>query len=151
MGSANVSASVSVDAPVELVFERITDHEAMRDWPGVSKCVLISEGEPRNGLGAVRLITARGLTLHERVVFYEDPVGYDYTIFKGLPVEHLGKVRLASTERGVEVSWKVRLQSRVPLLAQTVGGMLQRGLPGALRYFKEQTEAASRRSMATPP
>lgn len=143
MGQANVLVSARVAAPIDVVFERISDHEAMRDWPGVKKSVLIAEGDPRNGVGAVRAITASGLTIHERVVHYDPPHRYDYKIIKGLPVDHLGSVCL--TERGdaVDVQWQVTMHSRIPFLAQVVGMLIRRGLPAALSYVKREAERAA--------
>jgi uncharacterized protein YndB with AHSA1/START domain len=139
MGRSEVETRVVVAAPIEHVFERITDHEAMRDWPGVAACRLIVPGEPRNGVGAVRRIRAGGVTLEEKVVRFEPPRRYDYTIIKGLPVQHLGVVALAPVAGGVEVQWRVSVSSRVPLMAQLVGVALRLALPRALRHFARVT------------
>jgi len=143
VGHTRVHLSESVRAPIELVFDRITDHEAMRDWPGVSNCRLVEQGEPKNGVGAVRAVTTRGLTLHERVVRFEPPLGYDYSIVKGLPVQHLGRVRLEQRGDEVQLDWTIEMSSRIPLLAQIVGKLLARGMPSALSYFKRETERAA--------
>jgi uncharacterized protein YndB with AHSA1/START domain len=143
MGRAKVLVEQTVRAPLDVVFDRITDHEAMSDWPGVGSSKLVVEGEPRNGVGAVREVRSNGLALQEKVVLFERPHRYHYTIIKGLPVEHLGTVSLEQRGDGVHIEWKVRLSSKIPLLAQIVGFALQRGLPGALRHFAKQTEAAA--------
>ena len=137
MGFARIEVSVVVRAPLQQVFERITDHEAMAQWPGISSCALIAEGTPRNGVGAIRRIKASGLTLDEQVVSFEPPHGYAYQIIRGLPVKHLGTVRLTEAADGVRVDWHVELSSRLPLVAQLVGMALRRGLPGALKYFAQ--------------
>ncbi len=140
MGQAQVSKKLHIQAPIELVFERLVDHEAMSDWPGIASCRLVREGTPRNGLGAVRQVKARGLTLLEEIVHYEPPLRYDYRITKGLPVDHLGSVRLSPTESGVELSWEVRMTSRWPLVCEVVGNLLGKGLDEALARFKAETE-----------
>lgn len=139
MGKFHVATEIVVNAPRERVFERITDHERMRDWPGVSACRRITDGsgDAKNGLGAVRRITALGLTLDEQVVLYDPPNGYDYSIVRGLPVTHRGVVRLASQGDATRVTWTVDLSSRVPLLAQVVGRALSLGLPRALKHFSK--------------
>jgi uncharacterized protein YndB with AHSA1/START domain len=142
MGKSSIEAHAFVAAPIEHVFERITDHEGMREWPGVAYCQLVVEGEPRNGMGAVRRIRAGGLTLEEQVVRFEPPRGYSYTIVKGLPVEHLGEVELTKAPGGVDVRWRVRMSSRVPLLAEAVGAALQVGLRRALGHFARVTATA---------
>ncbi len=140
MGQAHISKKLHIEAPIELVFERISDHEAMSDWPGIASCQLVREGTPRNGLGAVRQVKARGLTLLEEIVHYEPPLRYDYRITKGLPVDHLGSVRLSPTEGGVELSWEVRMTSRWPLVCEIVGHLLGNGIDAALAWFKAETE-----------
>jgi uncharacterized protein YndB with AHSA1/START domain len=140
MGKSHVEHRVRVRAPIEYVFERITDHEAMASWPGITWCKLVREGQPRNGLGAVRRIRAGGVTLDEEVVQFEPPRRYDYSIIKGLPVTHRGTVTLREEGGAVEVRWRVDLDSRVPLVAQIVGHMLGRGLPGALAAFCADAE-----------
>lgn len=143
VGHTRVHFSRSVRAPLALVFDRITDHEAMRDWPGVTDCTLVAQGHPKNGVGAVRAVKARGLTLHERVVRFEPPHGYDYSIIKGLPVQHLGRVRLEQRGDAVLVDWTIELSSKIPLLAQVVGKLLERNIPSALAYFQRETERAA--------
>ena len=142
VGSTRIQIPETVRAPLQTVFERLTDHEAMRDWPGIGDCTLVEHGSPRNGVGAVRAVTTKGLTLHERVVRFDPPHGYDYTIIKGLPVRHLGQVRLAEHGDAVRIDWTIEMSSRIPLLAQIVGKLLRRGLPAALSYFKRETERA---------
>lgn len=132
---SEVRVRAHVRAPVADVFARITDHEAMRDWPGISACRLIVEGEPKNGLGAIRRITSMGLTLDEKVVQWEPPNRYDYQIVRGLPVEHRGTVTIAAKHGGADVEWTVKLASRVPLVAELTGAALRLGLAKALRHF----------------
>ena len=142
MGSTEIVMESQVRAPIEAVFEALTDHEGMSDWPGVSAATLITEGTPRNGVGAVRALVARGLTLHEEIVHFDAPNRYDYTIVKGLPVKHLGSVRLRSEGELVHVEWKVVMSSRIPFLAQIVGKLLRQGLPKALEHVKREIESA---------
>jgi len=144
VGRTRIHLTETIRAPLQLVFDRISDHEDMRNWPGVSDCRLVAEGQPRNGIGAVRAVKARGLTLHEKVVSFDPPDGFDYTIVKGLPVDHLGQVRLSEAGDQTRIDWTVEMSSRIPLLAQLVGMILKRGLPSALAHFKRETERAAR-------
>lgn len=142
MGQVHVVKKILIDAPIERVFEQLVDHEAMSDWPGVGSCVLVREGAPRNGLGAVRQVKTNGLSLLEEVVHYEAPTGYDYRITKGLPVEHLGTVRLSEMGDGVELRWEVRMSSGWPLICGFVGSRLSKGLDQVLPWFKQCVESA---------
>jgi uncharacterized protein YndB with AHSA1/START domain len=146
MGRGEVHLTIDLDAPLELVFERITDHEALADWPGVSSSRLVREGSPRNGLGAVRRVTAMGLPLHEEVIQFEPPRRMDYKIVKGLPVDHRGTITLSASGAGTTLEWKITMSSRVPLLAQATTRALKLGLGRGLRYFKKDTEARAKGS-----
>jgi uncharacterized protein YndB with AHSA1/START domain len=140
MGHAELEREITIDAPLAQVFAGLADHEAMARWPGVSRARLITEGTPRNGVGAVRAITAGGLTLHEQVVAFDPPRGYDYTIVKGLPVRHLGQVRCTEVNGRTRVRWHVSIDSPVPLLARGIILALGLGLGRALTFFKQETE-----------
>ena len=150
MGQTHVHVTVNIKAPIELVFDAVSDHEAMSDWPGVSSCRLVREGTPRNGQGAVREIRARGLELLEEVVHWEPPVRYDYTITRGLPVEHLGSVRVAPDGDGVTLTWDIRMSSRWPLVCGVVAYALRRSLPAALAQVKAEVEEAAALSPVDP-
>ena len=140
MVSSTVDASIVIRAPIEQVFATLSDHEGMATWPGVKSSTVVIEGTPRNGLGAVRRISAGGVTLDEKVVRWDPPSGYDYKIIKGLPVRHLGTVSLTETPAGVRVGWHIKLSSAIPFLARIIAFQLQKGLPGALRHVASVIE-----------
>lgn len=138
--ATRVRRQIIVRAPIDYVFERVSDHEDMANWPGVKACRLVREGEPRNGVGAVRQLESNGLTLQEEVVRFDPPHGYDYRIIKGLPVRHYGSVELRETGDGVSITWEVRMSSRIPLLARVIGMALDRGLNAALAKLARRIE-----------
>ncbi len=140
MGKSEVRVSTRVRAPIDSVFADLTDPETMRSWPGVKRCDLIVEGSPRNGVGAVRRITAGGVTVDEKVVRFEPPTRCEYTIVRGLPVKHLGSLQLSAHGDDVAIDWCVTIESRVPLFAQIMGGVLKRGLRRVLVHFKRTVE-----------
>jgi hypothetical protein len=145
MSVSRLVTTIMIRANMEDVFDRLIDHEGMASWPGIGSCKLIVEGSPRNGLGAVRRISVRGIALDEQVVRYEPPRAFDYTIIRGLPIDaHLGEVRLADKEGAVEVVWRVRISSRWPFLARILASQLRRGLPKALRYVADGLERPTR-------
>jgi hypothetical protein len=143
MGTAHVHRSVVVNAPIAHVFDRISDHEAMGRWPGVAYCKLVREGTPRNGVGAVREIRAGGLTLREEVLVFEPPARMEYTIVKGLRVDHRGTITLVAEGERTRLTWDVRLTSRVPLFARTIAFALGLGLRRAIPFFVRETEASA--------
>lgn len=143
MGRSAIRLAFDIAAPQDFVFERIIDHEAMARWPGTSSCVLLCEGNPRNGVGAVRKIRAAGLTVHEEVTRFDPPHGYDYTIIKGLPVEHVGRVRVVPLGDTSRLEWHIELSSKIPLFSQCTLLAARIGLRRALTFFVHETERAA--------
>ena len=135
-----VDARERIRAPIAAVFEALSDHEGMARWPGIGASSLLREGTPRNGVGALRRITAGGLTLDEEVVAFEPPRRLEYTIRRGLPVTHLGIVTLVEDGDVVEVRWQVEMSSSWPLLCPAVAVGLRWGLRRALRHVRAELE-----------
>ncbi len=75
---------------------------------------------------------------------------YDYTITKGLPVEHLGSVKVAPDGAGVTLTWDIRMSSRWPLVCGVVAYSLRRSLPAALAQVKAEVEKAAALSHLDP-
>jgi uncharacterized protein YndB with AHSA1/START domain len=114
-----------IKAPIEKVFDLLSDHANYKDFPGVKDSELVKKGKPhKNGVGAVREIDAGTAWFREEITAYERPVRLDYLITKSRPpMEHKGgSVRLQSTSEGTEVTWSSTLRIRIPL----VGGLLTR-------------------------
>jgi uncharacterized protein YndB with AHSA1/START domain len=134
-----------IRAPLPKVFDALADHEAMSDWPGLDRVSLLREGNPRNGLGAIRRVDVMGLSLDEEIVRWDPPHGFDYEIIKGLPVRHLGTIELRADGDATELTWRIRLRSWVPFLAALVLARLRAGLPVALAFVARRLESAAAR------
>ncbi len=127
-------------APVEKVFDAMTDHRALADYIWLfRRSTLDREGTPApNGVGAVRRLTSYGTTFVEEVVGYERPDRWSYTVLSGAPVrDHLGTIELHPIDAGTEVTWTVRATPRIPalgwLMAPTFRWFLDVLLKGAIR------------------
>jgi uncharacterized protein YndB with AHSA1/START domain len=115
----------TIKAPIEKVFDLISDHANYKDFPGVKDSELVKKGKPhKNGVGAVREIDAGTAWFREEITAFERPVRMDYLIVKSRPpVEHQGgSVRLEKTAEGTAVIWTSTLRLRIPL----IGGLLTR-------------------------
>ncbi|MES2488167.1 MAG: SRPBCC family protein, partial [Pseudomonadota bacterium] len=115
----------TIKAPIEKVFDLLSDHANYKDFPGVKDSELVKKGKPhKNGVGAVREIDAGTAWFREEITAYERPVRLDYLITKSRPpMEHKGgSVRLEATAAGTEVTWSSTLRIRIPI----VGGLLTR-------------------------
>ncbi|TXH02656.1 MAG: SRPBCC family protein [Nevskiaceae bacterium] len=115
----------TIRAPIEQVFEQIADHEGYARFPGVRKAVLTQAGKTeRNGLGAVREISAGPAWFREAITVFQRPTRMDYQITASRPpLEHRGgSIRLQATADGTAVTWTTTMRVRVPL----IGGLLTR-------------------------
>ena len=105
---STISASRTIPAPVDIVFDEYTDHERLSDLPLVISAKLIREGATdKNGLGAVRRVNAGLMQLQEEVTVFDRPHLMEYRITWSFPrVQHdLGRVEFTSVPGGTEVSW----------------------------------------------
>ena len=115
----------TIKAPIEKVFDMISDHANYKDFPGVKDSELVKKGKPhKNGVGAVREIDTGRVWFQEEITAYERPTRLDYLIVKARPpIEHKGgSVRLEATADGTAVTWTTTLRIKIPL----VGGLLTR-------------------------
>ena len=117
------------DAPADRVFGLLTDHVGFGRALGEDIRVE-REGVPApNGLGAVRAIHARGLTIREEVVGWEADRAMDYRVVSGAPFQsHLGEIRLVPDGGGTRVDYRIRYEWPWWLGGGLVGGLIARGL-----------------------
>jgi hypothetical protein len=117
------------DAPPERVFAALTDHVGFGRALG-EDIRLEREGvPPPNGLGAVRAIHARGLTIREQVVGWEASRAMDYTVVSGAPLQnHRGEIRLFPDGAGTRVDYRIRFDWPWYLGGSIVGDLLARSL-----------------------
>ena len=72
---AGFEFKLEVNAPIEVMWSVMTNHERWSDWMPSSKVVLDPEGSPeRNGMGAVRnFMTGKIVMAREEVIGWEPP------------------------------------------------------------------------------
>ena len=113
-----------VAASPQAVWDVYTDHRGWQDWAGVREVVLRQQGEPApNGVGASRVLRARGMAIEEEVIAFDPPKRMVYRLVAGAPVRnHQGEVRLTPSQVGTHVEWVVRFDPLIPF----TGGLLAR-------------------------
>jgi hypothetical protein len=126
-------------APIERVFDAVTDHAGMGRWIEGTTVTVDEPGDPSpNGLGALRRIRWRAISIWERVVLWEPPTTMHYRVERGSPVrDHLGRFTLTALSPA-ETLVDYRIEYRVPwyfggrafgtVLTHVLGRDLRRGL-----------------------
>ena len=139
-----IELTQSVAAPPEKVFAFYTDHVGWERWAGVREVVLRQTGDPPpNGLGAIRVIRARGRAIEEEITAFEPPRRMGYRLVAGAPVrDHAGEVRFEPDAAGTRVTWTVSFRPLVPGTGWLVRRMLERGLRDVLTALAENVSRA---------
>jgi hypothetical protein len=156
-----IEVRCEIRAPIEAVFEALSDHERFFRGHGVTKSVVTTRGKTeKNGLGAIREIDAMGSHFVEEVVRFERPHRFDYLIRsvtllgRKLPMEHeLGWLELVEKSGVTNVVWRSRFTIAMPVigkyLAKAAVPRTQRAFGALLKQAKRELEATVKTTAAT--
>ncbi len=137
---ATVTTSRTINAPVEKIFDLLTDHANYKDFPGILDSKLETQGTPApNGLGAVRYIKVKQGWFREKITAYDRPRAFSYLITEtSLPLKHEGgTLTFTPVAGGTEVTWVSTARMTVPLIGGLLdwlfGPMLEKGFAATLK------------------
>ena len=137
-----------IDAPVEVVWDLLTDHAAYADWTPVPTARLeVAGGADPDGVGAVRFLGVGPIGTREEVVAYEPPRHLAYGVVGGLPVrDHRADVHLRDGGGWTSLAYEGRFAPTVPGTGTVVGLVMQvaiRALVASLQRTAERRVAAA--------
>ncbi len=134
--STSVTATATVERPVDHVWSVLADHEGMSTWgPGLTVTLDNPGTTDRNGLGAVRRINAPGPmpAIVEEVVAFEPGSRLGYRATAGVPFKNYGgEVVLTPSGTGTRIEYSITLDERVPLVEKGAAALVARVLLSAL-------------------
>lgn len=136
MSRTTTTATATVPRTADHVWSVLVDHEGMSSWgPGLT-VKLHNEGAPdRNGLGAVRRITAPGPApaIVEEVVLFEEGSRFGYRALSGVPFkDYGGTVTLTPQGSSTRVDYAITIDERVPVVEKLAAAGVARVLLTAL-------------------
>jgi len=143
-----VQVKIHIHAPIEQVFDAISDHERfLVGADGTKTKVLHGGGSEQNGLGCIREVkVGRRAWYVEEITAWARPFYFEYTIRKAsMPIRHEGS-RLSFTvaDGGTDVEWTSRFSIPIPILGGILGAMAARlyskAFTGLLMAAKAQLE-----------
>lgn len=126
----HIQVERTIPKDINTVFEALSDHAAYDRFPGVDKSKLIDHGqEEKNGKGALRIIGAGALELHERITEFERPFRMHYLIEKSrpFPLDHRrGEITLQRVGDQTRVIWISSGHIKVPLAGHVLDKLAQK-------------------------
>ncbi|KAA0236092.1 MAG: hypothetical protein JJLCMIEE_00760 [Acidimicrobiales bacterium] len=115
-------------APVETVWEVLSDHEGMPSWARVKSVELEQQGSPdANGVGAVRVLRSGPIRVVEEITEFDAPKTLAYRMTKGLPIKRWdGRVELAVAGDGTKITWRIDMEPDMPAMGWALKRMARK-------------------------
>lgn len=123
---AEIYLAKRLEAPIETVFEGLSDHAGYIRFRGFTTAELMREGElERNGVGALRKLATGPLRFIEAITVFERPTRMDYVIREvNIPLEHQGGTILLSAAGGAtEIRWRSTFTMPLPVIGRPLAGL----------------------------
>jgi carbon monoxide dehydrogenase subunit G len=116
----HVTSQTTVAAPIETVWDKLSDHVGMSQWgPGISVTMDKLGTDDPSGVGAVRRIASPGPgpDIVEEVITFEAPNLFGYKALSGTPFPgYSGEVRLTPAGSGTHINYTVSTTASFPLV-----------------------------------
>ncbi|MYL28097.1 MULTISPECIES: SRPBCC family protein [Halomonadaceae] len=135
----------TINAPIEQVFDLLSDHANYKQFDGIRDSWLVKEGPgERNGNGAVRRIDLGAVWFEEEISNFHRPTSMDYRILRSRPpIEHeSGEIRLEETEQGTRVTWTSVFRIRIPVVGRVLSPLAAKA---GTKAFGSMLKAIDRR------
>jgi hypothetical protein len=124
---ARIDLDKTLAAPIDDVFELLSDHAGYTRFRGFRTAELVREGAPDpNGVGALRALAVWPLRFEEEITAFERPTRMDYLIRKvNIPLDHDGgTIALSPAGSGTRVLWRSTFTVPVPVVGGALGAVL---------------------------
>lgn len=132
------------DAPVEVVWDALSDHANFGKLMGIPVERIVDSPEPNNpnGAGSVRRIKIPLFGFEETILKADKPNYIEYKISKGTPLNHhLGKIQFkALPGQRSAVDYTITVGSKVPLLGAIVKDGLGKGISKSLKSYAKRLQ-----------
>jgi len=124
-----VTSQTTVAAPIETVWDKLTNHVGMSQWgPGITVTMDKQGTDDPNGVGAVRRIASAGPApdIVEEVVAFDPPRLLGYRALSGTPFPgYTGEVRLTPAGSGTHINYTICSTASFPLVKAPLAVLCQ--------------------------
>jgi uncharacterized protein YndB with AHSA1/START domain len=145
MSQYRTHVTEKIRAPINEVFDRLSDHNRMGEWMMADIRRTKDSGaagEGVNGTGSVRTLKIFALSdFDETVVKSERPRTIEYKITRGSPLQnHLGIIALKDEDGVVNINWAITFE--MGFAGMVVELLLKLAVANGLAKLKKQIEIA---------
>ena len=137
-----VTSQTMVAAPIETVWDKLTNHVGMSQWgPGITVTMDRVGTDDPNGVGAIRRIASPGPApdIVEEVVAFEAPNLLGYKALSGTPFPgYAAEVRLTPAAPGTHITYTVSSTAKFPLVKAPLAVLCQMLLRLLARASKQK-------------
>ena len=119
MGQQHIKITQLFNAPVDTIFSLLSDHEAFGKVLNAKiKRVADSQGGNKNGLGAVRRVSAfPAPAFEETVIAFEPNRLIAYAVSKGSPIKnHQGRMEFSHDRGKTRLIYTIDFEPKLPFL-----------------------------------
>jgi hypothetical protein len=119
MGEQHIEITQFFNAPVDVIFSILTDHQAFGELINTKiKRIIDSQGENKNGLGSVRRIKAfPALSFEETVITFEENQLMEYRVSKGSPIKnHKGRMEFFYEQDMTRLFYTIDFEPKLPFI-----------------------------------
>jgi len=126
----NVRVKVHINAPIERVFDAVSDHERFLTAADGTTTTLLRDGNhERVGLGCLREVkVGRRAWYVEEITAWQRPSYFEYTIRKAsVPIRHeVSRLTFTAADGGTAVEWTSRFAIPIPLIGGYLGAKAEK-------------------------
>jgi uncharacterized protein YndB with AHSA1/START domain len=139
---ATFTLNASIAAPVETVFDVLSDHSRYADITPLRSSVLERQGTPEsNGVGAIRRLALAGPPIREEITEFERPRRLSYKALSGVPAkEHYGSVELTESGQGTLLRWELDSTPKLVLLDPIWPMVMKPVISQLIKGVKQESE-----------
>ena len=145
MGEQHIQIRQLFNAPVDTLFDILTDHESFGQVINANiKRVVDSPGENKNGIGSVRRISVfPAPAFEETVVAFEQNKLMEYAVSKGSPIKnHKGRMEFSDEQGKTWLNYTIDFEPRLPFLlfGSIIKSALEKSIGGGIKGLAERYE-----------
>ena len=134
MWQQHIKMTQVFNAPVEVIFNQLTDHESFGQVIHEKiKRVVDSRDENKNGIGSVRQIKPfPGLAFEETVITFEPNRLMEYVVSKGSPIKnHKGRMEFSYEQGKTRLKYTIDFEPKLPFVF--FGSVLKKAIEKPIR------------------